>query len=103
MIMDAIRVNIVEYTAMDEQARLEWYATIWRQSKEMFDPGCRTVPRKTIQTSWEKWFAWYPVKVHGKRKWLTTVYRRGIISYVDMEEWNRDEYGTLFDVLNGSK
>ncbi len=48
---------------------------------------------------WEKWFAWYPVKVNYKRTWLKTVYRRSIFSYVDMDEWQRYEYGTIFDVM----
>ena len=56
-------------------------------------------PRKTIVHPWKKWFAWYPVKVHGQRAWLKTVYRRKINTYVDMEDWARYEYGTIFDVL----
>lgn len=57
------------------------------------------VYRKIMTFPWEKWFAWYPVKVQGKRTWLRTVYRRSIISYVDMDDWQRYEYGTLFDVI----
>jgi hypothetical protein len=57
------------------------------------------VYRKVIKLSWEKWFAWYPVKVHNNRVWLKTVYRRSIISYVDMDDWKRYEYGTIFDVI----
>lgn len=57
------------------------------------------VYRKVVTLSWEKWFAWYPVKVHGKRTWLKTVYRRSIVSYADMDDWARYEYGTLFDVM----
>ena len=57
------------------------------------------VYRKVVTLSWEQWFAWYPVKVHGKRTWLKTVYRRSIISYVDMDDWTRYEYGTIFDVM----
>ena len=57
------------------------------------------VYRKVITLSWEKWFAWHPIKIHGKRVWLKTVYRRSIISYVDMDDWQRYEYGTLFDVI----
>lgn len=48
---------------------------------------------------WKKWFAWYPVQVHSKRVWLKTVYRRKINTYVDMDDWARYEYGTIFDVL----
>ena len=57
------------------------------------------VYRKVITLPWNKWFAWYPVSVHGNRVWLRTVYRRSIISYVDMDDWEHYEYGTLFDVL----
>ena len=52
---------------------------------------------------WEKWFAWYPVKIAGRRVWLKTIYRRNILSYVDMDDWIRYEYGTLFDVLKQSQ
>lgn len=57
------------------------------------------VYRKVIYLSWEKWFAWYPVKVHGKRTWLKTVYRRSVHSYADMDDWQRYQYGTLFDII----
>lgn len=57
------------------------------------------VYQKVIKLSWEKWFAWYPVKVHNNRVWLKTVYRRSIISYVDMDDWKRYKYGTIFDVI----
>ena len=59
----------------------------------------KIVYRKIMTFPWEKWFAWYPVKVHNNRVWLQTVYRRSIISYVDMDDWQRYEYGTLFDVI----
>ena len=62
-------------------------------------PSYGFIPRKHIIGPWKKWFAWCPVKVHGKRVWLTTVYRRNINTYVDMDNWNRYEYGTIFDVL----
>lgn len=57
------------------------------------------VYRKVITLPWEQWFAWHPIKIHGKRVWLKTVYRRSIISYVDMDDWERYEYGTIFDVI----
>jgi len=62
-------------------------------------PPWTALYRKRLVHPWEKWFAWYPVKVHGKRTWLKTVYRRNIISYVDTEKWSTYEYGTIFDVL----
>jgi hypothetical protein len=79
--------------------RLVWlgFATIWRRPKEEFDGGY--VPRKQIFHNWESWFAWRPVKIHGERVWLKHIYRRCINTYVDMDDWKRYEYGTLFDVL----
>ena len=56
-------------------------------------------PRKIEVEPWTKWFAWHPIKIHGRRVWLKTVYRRKVISYVDMDDWARYEYGTVFDVL----
>ena len=64
----------------------------------MLDP-VGNVYRKVIYLSWEPWFAWYPVQVHGERVWLTTVYRRCVNTYADMDNWTRYEYGTVFDVL----
>ena len=55
--------------------------------------------RKIEYMPWKKWFAWHPVIVHGNRVWLKTVYRRKINTYVDMDDWARYEYGTIFDVL----
>ena len=57
------------------------------------------VYRKVVYLSWEKWFAWYPVKIHSRRVWLKTVYRRSIHSYADLDDWQRYEYGTIFDIL----
>jgi hypothetical protein len=56
------------------------------------------VPRK-IKGTWQPWFAWRPVKIQGRRTWMTTVYRRTIDTYVDTPVWQRYEYGTLFDLL----
>lgn len=56
-------------------------------------------PRKIEVLPWKKWFAWHPVKVHNHRTWLKTVYRRKINTYVDMDDWARYEYGTIFDVI----
>ena len=61
------------------------------------------VYRKVVFLPWEKWFAWYPVRVHGKYTWLTTVYRRCLLKYVDMDDWTHYEYGTIFDVITNDK
>ncbi len=57
------------------------------------------VYRKVEYSSWEKWFAWYPVQLHEKRVWFKTVYRRCVNSYVDHDNWKRYEYGTIFDII----
>ena len=53
-----------------------------------------------IEHPWKKWFAWYPVKINGKRVWMKTVYRKYIweksSSFPFSEEY---DYGTIFDVL----
>lgn len=59
------------------------------------------VARKVVVGDWKPWFAWRPVKMHGDWVWLEHIYRRCINTYVDMEDWKRYEYGTLFDVIKG--
>lgn len=55
--------------------------------------------RKQTKSPWEKWFAWYPVKVGNSRVWLKVVYRRQLNTYVDYDDWAYYEYGNIFDVL----
>lgn len=57
------------------------------------------VARKIEVAPWKKWFAWRPVTINGNRYWFKTVYRRCVNTYVDMDNWKRYEYGTIFDVL----
>lgn len=64
----------------------------------MLDP-IGNVARKIELTPWEKWFAWYPIRVNGTVVWLKTVYRRSLTTYVDMDDWKHYQYGTIFDVL----
>lgn len=67
----------------------------------MFDGnwGRGYVPRKVVKQPWKPWFAWRPVKIHGKRIWLKTVYRRCINTYVDTDDWKWYEYGDIFDII----
>lgn len=48
---------------------------------------------------WEKWFAWYPVKVKGKVQWMKYVYRRINMKYSNSRMKNQWEYGDMFDIL----
>jgi len=60
------------------------------------------VARKIEVSPWKTWFAWRPVKtVSGQKVWLERISRRCINTYVDMDNWKRYEYGTLFDVIKG--
>lgn len=67
-------------------------------------PGYANVWRKIEIEPWAKWFAWRPVKIHNKRVWFKTVYRRCRWHYGgDNGEYAVWEYGTLFDVLKQSQ
>ena len=53
-------------------------------------------------TSWEPWFAWWPVKIEDQWRWLTKVYRKK--SYYDLKNITKPIkfnwiYGTIFDIL----
>lgn len=56
------------------------------------------VPRENTPP-WTEWFAWRPVCVKGKWTWLKKVYRRSTNTYVNHDDWQQYEYGTVFDVL----
>lgn len=68
----------------------------------MYDSGVSAGPENHDifpKYSWEQWFAWYPVKVKGKRRWLTKVCRRVRMHREDVNIYAGYEYGDLFDVL----
>jgi len=52
---------------------------------------------------WRQWYAWYPVRVHGRWKWLTTVYRYKTNTYVNHDDWAVYEYGTIFDAIRDAQ
>ena len=56
--------------------------------------------RKIEIMPWQVWFAWRPVKtISGERVWGKKIFRRQVVSYVDMDDWTHYEYGNIFDVL----
>lgn len=63
--------------------------------------------RKTAEVvfNWKKHFALTPILIHGKKYWLTTVYRRKISSMWRAGKFTKEkikdvyEYGTIFDVM----
>ena len=48
---------------------------------------------------WQKWFAWHPVTIKGRRRWMKTVYRRTKLKFGDQRLTHEWEYGDMFDVL----
>jgi hypothetical protein len=68
----------------------------------MYDSGVSAGPstwESSPKYKWEPWFAWYPVKVHGKRKWMTKVWRKVTMMRDDMTLYADYEYGNMFDVI----
>lgn len=58
---------------------------------------------EVIRKPWEQWFAWRPVRVNGKLKWMQRVFRREIPkTYANYDDWTRYEYGTVFDAIRDS-
>lgn len=58
------------------------------------------VYRKIEVMPWHIWFAWRPVRtVGGELVWFKKIYRRQIVSYVDMDDWFHYEYANIFDIL----
>jgi hypothetical protein len=58
------------------------------------------VYRRIEVMPWRIWFAWRPVRtVGGERVWFKKIYRRQIVSYVDMDDWFHYEYANIFDIL----
>lgn len=55
---------------------------------------------------WQKWFAWHPVTINGKKQWMRTVYRRTRLKFGDqrlIHEWEyTDMFGVLKDAGNAS-
>ena len=56
--------------------------------------------RKIEVMPWQTWFAWRPVRtISGERIWFKKIFRRQVVSYVDMDDWAHYEYGNIFDIL----
>lgn len=82
----------------------------WKSYTEKMVANTRPPPdvgnnaRRIRKDLWHEWFAWRPVKVHGKRVWLKRVFRRRPAHWsVEFDDWKRYEYGTIFDVLKDAE
>ena len=68
----------------------------------MFDGSVTSgnIWRKIEVGPWEKFFAYRPVRVHGKLVWLRTVYRRATWHYGgDNGRYCTWKYGNIFDIV----
>ena len=57
---------------------------------------------ENLKHQWNSWFAWRPVTLtySNRRVWLCTIYRRAMYkTYTTHDDYQRWEYGTVFDVL----
>ena len=50
-----------------------------------------------IKPTWEKWFAWYPVRINDKQlAWLEIVERNEIVkTYATQDDWTRYHYRSV--------
>lgn len=72
---------------------------VFKQVDKKMEEAFEQVLQEAKPEPWEKWFAWHPVTIKGKRRWMKTVYRRTKLKFGD-QRLNREwEYGDMFDVL----
>lgn len=72
---------------------------IFKTIDKRMDEQFAEVLTEATPEPWEKWFAWHPVTIKGKRRWMKNVYRRTKLKYGDMRLYHEWEYGDMFDVL----
>lgn len=48
---------------------------------------------------WQKWFAWYPIRIGNNKVWLETVYRRYKVYYGPGEEVWEVQYTDMMGLL----
>ena len=73
----------------------EVFKQVDKRMEEAFDSQM-----EETRKPWEQWFAWRPVRVNGKLKWMQKVFRRELPkTYANYDDWTRYEYGTVFDAI----
>ncbi len=82
---------------------------LFKEMDKVFKQVDKTMEEAFVQQGpverepWKEWFAWRPVKVNGKTKWMQKVFRREIPkTYANYDDWTRYEYGTVFDAIRDS-
>ena len=58
---------------------------------------CRGQGTTPPRNPWQPWWAWHPVRVNGRWRWGTWVYRQH--RYVVFRRYGNWIYGDLFDYL----
>ena len=55
-------------------------------------------------SAWHRWFAWYPVEIHGDKVWGKMIYRKKHYIWLGIERGRPYRtvwwYGNIFDVLS---
>lgn len=72
---------------------------VFKQADKRMEDAFETLLNDAKPEPWEKWFAWHPVTIKGKRRWMKTVYRRTKLKFGDQRLIREWEYGDMFDVL----
>jgi len=75
--------------------------------------GTKKALKNIFDKPWHKWFAWHPVDVNGKTKWLTVVFRKGTLEFAEVRDgrdsWEKAigihwQYAeSIFDILKDGK
>ena len=96
------RINGQDKVFEDMDKLFKEMNNIFKKADEMMDQAMMQVGPPP-QKPWEQWFAWRPVRVNGKLKWMQRVFRREIPKdYSNYDDWTRYEYGTVFDAIRDS-
>lgn len=81
--------------------------TIFKAMGKNMEDMMESIQAEATPEPWQKWFAWHPVTIKGKRRWLKSVYRRNSLKVGMTGITHAWEYGDMFDVLkeagNGTK
>lgn len=76
---------------------------IFKQVDKRVEEMMETQQGPVEREPWKEWFAWRPVTVNGKVKWMRKVFRRPLPKdYTNYDDWTRYEYGTVFDAIRDS-
>lgn len=99
-----------QYTKIETDQVFEEMNKVFKEMDNVFKQVDKMMDQAMVQVlqtkprPWQQWFAWRPVRVNGKLKWMQRVFRRELPKdYSNYDDWTRYEYGTVFDAIRDSK